>query len=180
VLLNVASLTPVKDQRTLIDAFAEVRRALTGAQLHLVGAGPLREDLEERSRKSLLEDAVTFHDAVPHDELPPFYRAADLNVVSSRYESQGMTVLEAAACGTPTVGTEVGLLPEFGEGVGTVAVNDPAALAAGILEILEDPRTTSAMGRVAHAAVHARFTLDRCTDGFIRLYRYCLLGIAER
>jgi glycosyltransferase involved in cell wall biosynthesis len=140
----------------------------------------LRETLESRARKSRLEDSVTFHGDVPHDELPQFYRAADLNIVSSRFESQGMTVLEAASCGIPTVGTEVGILPEIGEGVRTVPVNDPPALAAELLEILRDRSSLAAAGRSAQTVVRARFTLDRCTDGFINLYGRCVNGNVER
>jgi glycosyltransferase involved in cell wall biosynthesis len=173
-LLNVASLTPVKDQRTLIDAFAQAQRGAPGAHLHVVGEGPQHDTLMKRAGEGNLTGAVTFHGAVPHHDLPQLYRAADLNVVSSRFESQGMTVLEAAACGTGTVGTEVGVLPEFGDGVRTVPVNDSSRLAGELSEFSLDRSLSAALGRSAHTAVHDRFTLDKCTEGFIHLYRRCI------
>lgn len=158
-LLHVASLTPVKDQATLLAAFAEVRRGEPAARLHLVGRGALGERLAVRARELGIGDAVRFHGAVRHDLLPPVYRRADLHLVSSRFESQGMTVLEAAACGTATVGTAVGILPDLGDAARTAPVGDPPALAAAVRDAL--PRRRELAG-AARAAVEADLTLDRC------------------
>lgn len=171
VLLSVASLTPVKDQRTLVEAFVEVSRLMPDAHLHLVGDGPLRGDLEHLAARRSVSAAVTFHGAVAHHDLPPFYRSADLVVVSSRFESQSMTALEAAACGTGIVGTAVGILPELGAGARTVPVGDSGALAAGLLAVLNEPSAAGAIGQAALQEVHERFTLDHCTRGFLDLYR---------
>ena len=103
-LLHVASLVPVKNQHLLLRAFRGVADALPHAHLHLVGSGPLRGELEAHAADLGLRDRAGFHGAVPHDELLSYYRAADIHVTSSRFESQGMAVLEAAACGTGTVG----------------------------------------------------------------------------
>ncbi len=176
VLLNVASLTPVKDQRTLIRAFAIVSRRLPGAHLHIVGEGSLGPELEALAGECGVAKSVTLHGQVPHHDLPPLYRAADLNVVSSRFESQGMTVLEAAACGTATVGTAVGVLPELGDGVRTVPVGDAPALATELLAVIGGPSLVEAMGRSALRVVHERFTLDYCTRGFLDLYNHLVCG----
>ena len=97
-LLCVASLTPVKDHATLLRALARVARDVPDVHLHLVGDGQLRSELGQQAEELGVAPRVTFHGAVPHDRLPDCYRAADLLVCSSRYESQAMVGLEAAAC----------------------------------------------------------------------------------
>ncbi len=113
-LLHVGSLTPVKDQATLLRAFARVAGKRPDIALDVAGDGPLREPLATLAERLGLGDRVRFLGAVPHDRLPTLYRTADLFVLSSRHESQGLAALEAAACGTPVVGTAVGVIPELG------------------------------------------------------------------
>ncbi len=140
-ILQVASLSPVKDQRTLFAAFEIVVRRHAGARLHLVGEGELDPGLVERVRQPGLAGRVVLHGAVDHGQLASIYRQADLLVQSSRFEAQGMAVLEAVACGCPAVGTAAGVLPELGEAVAgaVTAPGDPAALAEVIIAHLDDP-----------------------------------------
>lgn len=162
-LLQVASLAPVKGQPLLLEAFARLRARLPGANLHLAGDGPLHAALADLARRLGVDDAVHLHGAVPHDRLPAFYRAADLHVQSSRFESQGMAVLEAAACGTATVGTAVGILPElerYGAGR-TVTAHDPSAFVAVLLDLLEERGRARAVGAAALARVRAGLSLDQ-------------------
>jgi glycosyltransferase involved in cell wall biosynthesis len=160
-LLQVGSLTPVKNQRLLLDAFARITDDHPAARLHLVGDGSLRDELGGRVAELELDDRVTFHGRVAHDLLPPIYRAADLHVLSSRFESQGMAVLEAAACGTATVGTAVGILPEL-ERAGaarTVRSDDPDSVAATLDELIRDHDRVLALGRSAATIVGRDYTL---------------------
>ncbi|HNB51962.1 MAG TPA: glycosyltransferase, partial [Anaerolineales bacterium] len=112
-LLHAASLVPVKDQTTILHAFARVLQPYPNTHLHLLGDGPLRPMLEHLTQELGISSRLTFHGLRPHHETPAFYESADLCVLSSRFESQGMVVLEAAACGVTTVGTAVGILPEI-------------------------------------------------------------------
>ncbi len=161
-LLHVASLLPVKDQTTLLSAFARVAQQVPAAHLHLVGEGPARPSLEAQVARDGLAQRVTFHGALPHERLPAFYRAADLCVLASRYESQGMVVLEAAACGRATVGAAVGILPEIADPDWLVAPGDVGALADCIGNHLAHAEQLPAMGSTARARVRARYgLLDR-------------------
>jgi glycosyltransferase involved in cell wall biosynthesis len=116
---------------------------------------------------------VSFHGAVPHDRLPQYYRAADLLVLSSRYESQSMVALEAAACGCPVVGTAVGVLPEL-PGARVVPVGDVAALAEAIIAAVSDRGALAARGRTSLEAARAEFRLERAVDELCSLYRQVL------
>ena len=167
-LLQVASLAPVKGQRLLLEAFAAVVQVLPGSHLHLVGDGPERRRLERTIEKHSLEEKVTLHGAVPHHLLPPLYRAADLHVVSSRFESQSMATLEAAACGTATVGTAVGILPEIG--MPTAASGTAAELAAVMIGALDSSGRARRLGATARASVVNELTLERCVARLVELY----------
>lgn len=135
-LLQVAALSPVKDQATLLRALAQVVPQVPRVHLHLVGQGPLRGVLADQARMLGLDAYVTFHGEVPHDRLPDFYRAVDLFVLSSRFESQSLVVLEAAACGCPIVGTAVGILPDLLPSAALAAPGDSEGLAHVILSVV--------------------------------------------
>lgn len=83
----------------------------------------------------------------------PFWRQADLFVLSSLHEGQCVAVCEAAAAGVPTVGTQVGILAEWTPNnlaVG-VPVGDATALASAIVALLRDPSRRSRMAAAAQA-----------------------------
>ncbi len=86
-----------------------------------------------------IQDSVDFRGLVKQEHLPYFYNAADVCVVPSYYESFGLVPLEALACGTPVVATDVGDLKNIikpGETGYIVADNSPEKLAGGILSQL--------------------------------------------
>jgi glycosyltransferase involved in cell wall biosynthesis len=169
-LLHVASLVPVKDQETLLRAVAHVAARIPTAHLHMVGDGPLRRNLERLAAELGLAPHLTFHGAVAHDRLPAYYRACDLAVLSSRFESQSMVALEAAACGRATVGTVVGVLPELVGKPFTVRVGDDEGLAEAILALARDPARRTALGEASRAAVESRYTLTASVRELTRLY----------
>jgi glycosyltransferase involved in cell wall biosynthesis len=169
-LLSVASLLPVKDQDTLLGALARAAPGVPGLRLHLVGEGPLGDRLQRRAAELGIADRVTFHGFVPHDRLPAYYRAADLCVSSSRHESQGMVVLEAAACGRATVGTAVGILPEVAPPALAVPVGDVGALADALAALADDPVALRARGREALERVSREYTLERSVSELCALY----------
>jgi glycosyltransferase involved in cell wall biosynthesis len=157
-LLHVGTLTPVKDQRTLLTAVARLRGA--GFTLDIVGDGPLRLELEQLACNLGVAAAVRFHGAADHGRLAELYHAADTFVVASRHEAQCMVALEAASCGLPVVGTCVGVVPELSPGQ-VVPVGDVSGLAA----VLESRPSTS-----ARPIVEREFSLDVCVQGFLRCY----------
>jgi glycosyltransferase involved in cell wall biosynthesis len=126
-LLHVGALVPVKDQATLLRAFARVHQDCASATLEVVGDGPLRSRLERQAHDLGLDASVCFRGGVDHAELPSLYRAADACVISSRHEAQCMAALESAFCGVRVAGTRVGVLPELTGRV--VPVGDVDALA---------------------------------------------------
>lgn len=133
-LIHVGSLMGVKDHATLFRALQQ----LPECTVDLIGTGYERERLIALSDQLGIADRVRFLGMIPHRTLPSHYRSAALNVLPSRHEGQGMVTLEAAACGVPTVGTRVGLLPDLPEVGIAVPVSDVAGLADAIRSMLRD------------------------------------------
>jgi glycosyltransferase involved in cell wall biosynthesis len=159
-LLQVAALTPVKDQATLLRAVALLIRSFPGLHLHLVGDGPLLPSLRAQAAALGLAGRVHCHGAVAHERLPPFYRGADLLVISSRFESQALVALEAMACGCPVAGTRVGLLPELVPGDWLAGPGEPAELARALSAALQDEPRRVAVAQGLMVRVAAEFTLE--------------------
>ena len=97
---------------------------------------------------------VQFVPPQPHTRLADFYRAADVCIVPSRAESFGLVALEAAACGTPVVAASVGGLRSLVDDGATgflVDDRDPAAYAAPVAMLLDDPELAAEIGAIASA-----------------------------
>jgi D-inositol-3-phosphate glycosyltransferase len=126
--------------------------------------------LKELTTWLAIDDVVRFTPPVPREELPQWYRAADLVIVPSYSESFGLVALEAQACGTPVVATAVGgLRTAVADGISGVLVDghDPKAWSSVISRLLQEPqrRVLLSMGAIEHAShfgwdVTARGTLD--------------------
>jgi glycosyltransferase involved in cell wall biosynthesis len=173
-LVHVASLVSVKDHATLLRALAR----LDDVSLDIIGEGPERERLSALATELGIVDRVNFIGAVPYPEIPMYYQRAALNVLSSRHEGLGMVTLEAAACGTPTVSTAVGLLPDYPELGLTVPVSDDVALAEAIRDLLNDAQRRAALGQSAHEIVKTKFTIEHTARQFRALYQ-ALAQVAE-
>jgi glycosyltransferase involved in cell wall biosynthesis len=103
-LVAAGRLLRVKAFDMLLDAMAMVRKAIPTARLTILGGGPLESDLKSQRERLGLTDAVHF---VGFQSNPyPYFKHADLFVLSSRYEGLPLVVLEALAVGTPVVATD--------------------------------------------------------------------------
>jgi len=134
----VRRLVPRMGLDTQIDAWAQALTQLPpGAQLLVAGEGPLRAELEERVAQAGLQGSVRLLGRIDDDALVDLYRAADVGIVPTRsFEGFGLVVIEAAACGTPTIVSRCGGLPEAVAGLDrslVVPAGDAPALAARIV-----------------------------------------------
>lgn len=169
-LIHVASLCPVKDQTTLLRAFAVLTAKIPTAALHIVGDGELRVALERLAADLDVTSRVQFHGEQRHEHLPDFYRQADLAVLSSRSENSALVVLEAAACGCPTVGTAVGSLTDLGEGSRTVPAGDHQALGELLVDVLMSPNAIADMARQGLERVELHLNLETTVARWQDLY----------
>lgn len=148
-----------KNHGRLFEAFALVRER--HPDLRLVLSGASAADFPE------LPPGVEARGQVSLDELAELYRRAAAVVFPSLYEGFGLPPLEAMASGCPVISSNAGSLPEIcGDAAVLVDPDDPAAIAAGVLEGLERADELSERG-VERAAL---FTWQRSADAHIAVY----------
>ena len=137
-LISVASLDDKKGHRYLLEAFEALRAEQDQLELDIVGAGPLRAELEELAHRLGVMDRTRFLGAQPKEAVAELLRGADVFVLSSLWENAPHVVIEAIATGLPVVATDVGGINELlaeTDGV-LVPARDSEALARGILEVI--------------------------------------------
>jgi teichuronic acid biosynthesis glycosyltransferase TuaC len=113
VLIAVGALIPAKGHQLLIRAFAQVAPSHPGLQLHILGEGSYRQELEELVRELGLKDKVQLTGKRPNEELQLWFNAADFSCLASEREGWPNVITESLACGTPVVATRVGGIPEI-------------------------------------------------------------------
>lgn len=159
LVVCVARLVWFKGLDTLIDAFAMIAAENRRPRLLIVGAGPLREDLERQVEAAGLTDRVTF--AGERSDVPQILAAADIFVLSSVSEGMPISILEAMASGLPTVATDVGGVRELVSEAVTgfvVPSRNAAAFAAPLALLCNDAEQRLALGRAAKARALAHFS----------------------
>lgn len=153
-ILCVGRMVEEKDHATLLKAFTIVQKRLPAARLHLVGDGPLLQQMQERVAVQNMTSSVILHGSSA--QVREHMRAAQLFVLSSVSEGTPNALLEAMACGLPVVATRVGGIPDLVQdavhGV-LIQPRDYNALAAAMLRILENPEDAMRMGRAGREHV---------------------------
>jgi D-inositol-3-phosphate glycosyltransferase len=185
IVLYVGRFDPRKGIETLVRSCQQLRSNYSGHfKLILVGgSSPERSDGEERARIEKivqevgLEEQTLFAGQIGHDRLPLYYAAADVCVIPSHYEPFGLVALEAMACGTIVVASDVGglrftILPE--ETGLLVPAKDIDAFANAIQRILSDELWARKLRRQASANVNQRFSWTGVGIGLSDLYRRLL------
>ena len=140
--LYVGNVMPHKNLPRLVEAFGLVARRLP-LKLVLRGSGRARHvrALRQRIEALGLGDRVDWRPYAEPDELPALYRGARMLLLPSLYEGFGLTALEAMACGTPVVTSNVSSLPEVvGDAALLVDPSDAESMAAAMTRIIDDER----------------------------------------
>jgi glycosyltransferase involved in cell wall biosynthesis len=139
-ILYVGAIEPRKNLPRLVDAFAAARRR--GIPHELVCVGPYgwsSRDLYDHVDRLHLQDVVHFTGYLPAEDLPAVYNAAEVFAFPSLYEGFGLPVIEAMACGTPTITSRTSSLEEIAADAAlTVDPCDVGALAAATVSLAGD------------------------------------------
>ncbi|MGB8701995.1 MAG: glycosyltransferase family 1 protein [Thermosynechococcaceae cyanobacterium] len=173
VVLYVGRFDPRKGIETLVRAFAELRdqtdETLSGKlRLAIVGGAQAGQpDDQERARIEALVDELGLTDQtlfigqVGHDRLPWYYTAADVCVIPSHYEPFGLVAVEAMACGTPVIASNVGglkftVIP--GETGLLVNPQDVSGFAIALEQVLSGPQWATQIRHQAANWVQQNFS----------------------
>ena len=136
--ITVGRLSPEKNQSRLLQAFSIATAKGLNAVLFIVGDGPLNGTLKAECEVLGIEDRVLFIGWVANPY--PLISAADALVLSSDYEGQPMTLLEALSLGTPCIGTSIpGIKSVLGNGVGVLSEPNEVSLADAMLRFSSSP-----------------------------------------
>jgi glycosyltransferase involved in cell wall biosynthesis len=166
-LISVGGLIPRKGHDRTIAAL----RLLPEFSLLIVGEGPERARLQAQIASLGLSSRARLLGPVPHAELSRYYGAADAMVLASSREGWANVLLEAMACGTPVVASNIPGNPEVvgAPEAGVIAENTPAGLAAGVENLFAALPDRAATRRYAEA-----FGWDETSRGQIEMFRLLL------
>jgi len=171
VVLAVGSLTPVKNHKGLLSAWAQLcSRRSEPARLVIAGEGPERQGLE-RQLASLPSGSVEL--LGNRSDVPLLLAAADLFVLPSHREGLPLCLVEAHAMSRASVAFDTGGNGEVIDNGKTgllVTSGDNAALAATLGELLDDPSRRAQLGALARHRFLERFTHERMVVDYIEVY----------
>lgn len=186
VVLFVGRFAALKAVDSLLGAAADLVRRIPSLHLVLAGGdGPESQSVRSLTRLAEtlgLRDRVWFPGRVEHHRLPMYYSAADLLVLPSHYESFGLVVLEALACGTPVAATRTGAVETIiRPGVNGTIIDDSsrAGVARGIERFFETSRGRAADQEAVRDTV-ARCGWDRVAAAMVRAYEELVLAHGGR
>jgi D-inositol-3-phosphate glycosyltransferase len=184
MVLFVGRIEPLKGVDTLIRAMSLLKDDDVVRPVHLaiIGGDPAASPEQMTAEMARLQklcdelgvgQTVVFLGRRDQDTLPYYYSAAQVLVMPSLYESFGMVALEAMACGTPVIASQVGGLPYLvrdGETGYTVPDGDPEVLHEKLTALLCNPQLRGAMGECA--AEYARdYAWDKIAAQILAVYR---------
>jgi glycosyltransferase involved in cell wall biosynthesis len=164
LVVAVGRLMPVKRFDDLITAMAAIRRTVPGTELVVVGEGAERERLEDLVEQLDAAEWVRLPGHLSDAELVDLYRRAWVVASASAAEGWGMTITEAAACGTPAVVTDIGGHRDAVVDGVTGVLAAPRQLGTEIEAVLRDPDRRQRLGAAAQARA-STFTWEATAAG---------------
>ena len=167
----VARLSNVKGIDVLIRAMPLVITEVPSANLLVAGQGPQEAALKKLTQDLRLTAHIHFKSTT--DQTQDLLCAFDVFVMPSLMEGLGLSVMEAQACGIPVVASRIGGLVDLiedGESGYLVAVNDPAALADRIIEVLRNPKPSKIMAQQARLNIEQHFSIERMLKETLQIY----------
>jgi glycogen(starch) synthase len=174
IVLFVGRLIHRKGLPFLIEAAARAVKEYGDIAFVIVGEGPLRNQLSSEVENLSLSKNFVFLGDVKDSLLPTLYNCADVFVLPSIQEGQGIALLEAQASAKPVVAFNVGGVREAvldGESGLLVRRGDSDALAEAILKVLSNPPLGEQMGAKGLEYVLGNFTWDKCAERMLNVYR---------
>jgi glycosyltransferase involved in cell wall biosynthesis len=169
LVVAVGRLVPVKRFEMLIDALVELKHRHPGLEAVIVGEGYKRDELDAQRYAARAEDWIHLPGRIDDDEVLALYRRAWVLASASAREGWGMTITEAAACGTPAVVTRIaGHVDAVDDARSGIVVDTRDEMTGALDLVLRDPalREQLSAGAVAQAG---RFTWEATALGTLEV-----------
>lgn len=175
VILFPKGFRPHYAPEVLVRALSAVRRAVPNVRCVMLGDGALRPAMHRLAADCGVSDLLEFPGHVSPAQVARYWQQAAVGVVCSRWESYGVACLEGQACGVPVVISDIpGLRETGGADSGTVAVapEDPDALAAAVVRLLNDPAERARLGAQGRTHVVREYQWETTVDTMEALYEH--------
>lgn len=166
VALHVGRLSMEKRLDIVLKAMVRLRKEEPDLRLLVAGKGPAYDHYRAMAQRLGVSDRVVFAGFLPDEDLPKAYATADMLVLASTFETQGLVVLEALASGTPVAGIRCRAIPEFITEGKNGCLFEEDSCAEGIRRCL-----ARASSMKMNAVASARdYSVDACTDRLVKAY----------
>jgi len=167
LLINIANVVPVKSHIDLLKAFKIVLQKFSGTKLTCCG------DDSKGTLKKLVSDfeltgKVAIKGFVDYEQILSLLNGSDIFVLSSLYESQNMSVIEAAFCGLPIVSTAVGIAPEISPF--TCEPGNYELLAEKLLYVISNYTIIKTESESKITEFRERYSMVKCVDEYLKMY----------
>lgn len=170
-LITVCRLVPAKGIDILLHACAKLKEKGHPFVLHIIGDGPIREELENLARELGLYDDIIFYGYMLHpEEFMPFF---DVFVLPSRAEAFGSVFAEAALCQLALIGAAVGGVPEqISSGINGLLIQpeDVDGLVDALETVIIDPDYRYELARAANDKAKKDYSLQRVIAQLKKVY----------
>lgn len=178
ILIFTGRLIHVKDVDSILDALVLIVAKHQNVRLLIIGDGPLRDSLQEKTKRLGLWDHVIFYGLVAYDKIPEMLAVGDIFVSPSLDEGLPRAVLEAMSMGLATVVTPVGGNPEIiqnNENGYFVGVKSPEQIADKINYLIEHPKILAEIRQNARKRIVECYEYNKCIKSFAEIH----FGIME-
>jgi N-acetyl-alpha-D-glucosaminyl L-malate synthase BshA len=179
-LLFVGRLVEKKGVIYLINAMPAILSMLLKTKLLIIGDGPELSRIKERVKKLKLQDNVLFAGKIGNNELPDYYKAADIfigpSIIASDYDTEGFGIvfIEAMACGTPVIATNVGGITDIIKHNQTgilIPQKNPDAIADAVVDLLKNTKKREQLSLNGREYVKNNFNWEEQSLKYITIYK---------
>ena len=177
LLLFVGRFVPLKNLPFLLKTFAKIAKEDSGVRLMMVGEGPLDGKIRRLSRKLKVSKRVIFTGKITNEELPQYYSAADIFVMTSVYDNFPNSILEAMSCELPIVATKVGGIPmqvKDGENGFLVKSDNIKQFKKAIITLLDNNSLAIEMGKRNRELVKRKYSWSTSAKKLKEIYELIL------
>jgi len=169
---TVGRMVPVKNHELFLEIAAKIKESVNDVQFSILGDGPLKNRLIEKTKALNIENDVNF--LMPQIDTLPYYQSLDIYLNTSQHEGIPLSILEAMACKKPVVAPNIGGIPEIiTNGIDGMLVtgNMPEEYAGVCIKLIQNDELRSTISKNARERIITRFDNSSMTASYMELYK---------